>query len=207
MRKKFTVLVIGLLICIGTYAQYNETQNQYHLKVTAGASYERLSMDFSHVDNEPGIGGSLGLEGEYMLPFNKNKWSFVLGLDFHMLTISDSPQYNDRLLSMNYAAIEVPFGVRHYIFLNEKTSLFLNAFLKVNLLLDKKGVIDFEPNFGLDDLDQAGGSMNFAWGIGLSMKKFAIEARMESYQNLLKKYIIYRTELNRISVIFSYKLF
>lgn len=208
MTKKITLLLFISLIYLNTNAQYNqEKENQYRLKVNAGLSLANLNMDFARVSNESIFGGSIGIEGEYILPFNKNKWSIVMGLDFHILKKSDTPQYNDRLLTINYFAMEIPFGARHYFFLNENTSLFINVFYKVNVLLNKKSVIDFQPDYGLDDLDKATGDQNLAFGLGISFKKFTIEARMDTNQNILKDYIIYSTDLNKKSLIFSYKLF
>lgn len=98
------------------------------LEITSGFSNYR-NVDF---DNHFGL--QFGIETEYILPFNNNKWSFIVAPRFQKFTETKEVinngvvgLYNQYTAEVNYNTFEVPFGVRHYLFLNENAKLFLDA--------------------------------------------------------------------------------
>ena len=69
-----------------------------------------------------------GIEAEYILPFNNNKWGVLLEPAFQYFTKEkeiDSRLY-DRVLAQ-YKSIELGMGIRHYSFLNKTTKMYING--------------------------------------------------------------------------------
>ncbi len=74
----------------------------------------------------------LGAETEFILPFNKNKWGIIIEPTFQQYkskkTINVSTVSGGKLInSINYKSVEIPVGIRYYMFLKNKTKLFVNA--------------------------------------------------------------------------------
>lgn len=70
----------------------------------------------SQFDFEKKIAFKLGVELEYVLPFNKNKWSAFIEPTYSSYS-SDVPDLNPNAnFIIDYQTIELPFGIRHYLF-------------------------------------------------------------------------------------------
>jgi len=133
----------------------------------------------------------LGMEFEYIFPFNKNKWA---------LFVEPTYQYF-KAMSLNnkidYKTIDAAFGVRHYMFLNNKSKLFVNAAL----------VKSFGFNSKINFIEiRAGGTLNFGFGYKYN-NKYNIEYRYSLAQDLLINYLDWRSGFNTSSLVFGYTLF
>lgn len=71
---------------------------------------------------------SAGIEAEFILPFNKNKWAIIAEPTYqsYEASISSEP------VRIDYQALELPIGVRHYFFLNSHSKLSLAAAFQLN---------------------------------------------------------------------------
>jgi hypothetical protein len=85
-------------------------------------------------------GGSyfrLGLQIEYVLPFERNKWSVFIEPTYQTYN-SSKEYYNSQLLghsytaTVDYSSFEFPLGVRRYFFLKGSSKIFLNVFFVPN---------------------------------------------------------------------------
>lgn len=76
-----------------------------------------------------GSGGRVGLELEYVLNFNKNKWAVYAQPMYQYFTAERQvTQFNyDADLRVNYSFLELELGAKHYMFLNEKSKISLTA--------------------------------------------------------------------------------
>ncbi|MGB7842315.1 MAG: tRNA modification GTPase, partial [Salinimicrobium sp.] len=105
---------------------------------------------------------------------------------------------------VDYKSIEVPFGVKHYMFLNKKSSLFIDGLIIMDLSLNSK--FDFKREFK-SDLDIESGS-NIALGFGYNYdRKFSVELRYHSSRDLLTNYQSWDSEYKTVSLLFGYTIF
>jgi len=186
--KQFESLTYSKAELIGIFKDYNtcknsdyvynkkENKGSFQLSIRPGVTLNnfKIQTDAYYADGEivnfQGMTGfRLGAEVEYVFPFNKNKWSIISEPTYNYISaetldVSDNPSYLD------YNSFELPLGLRHYLFLNDDSKIYLNASIIVVLQLDSKVRMfdgyDFEFESGT----------NFALSIGYKFKnKFAIE--------------------------------
>jgi len=147
----------------------------------------------------------LGAEFEYIFPFNKNKWTIIVEPAYRYFKAEQSGNIYDA--KVDYKAIDVSFGIRHYMFLNNKSKLFISSAFVKSINLNSK--IKFKgntgnSNFSLDirPLD----TVVFGFGYKYN-NKFSIELRYALEQNLLRNYFNWHSSFNSSSLIFGYTLF
>ncbi|MCG9793615.1 PorT family protein [Flavobacterium algicola] len=140
-----------------------------------------------------------GIESEIIFGFNKNKWSLILEPTYQYFK-SQKEVYNFKT-SIDYKSIELPIGIRYYMFLNENSKLFLNGAY----------VIDFSLNSELfrgGEILDISNAYNFAFGIGYKIKdRYSVEFRMQTARNLQKDYVYYTSSYQQASMILGYTLF
>ncbi len=108
-------------------------------------------------------------------------------------------------LGKDYKNIEIPFGVRHYFFLNQDSKLFINLQYMINLNLDSS--IQFkrgEYTYWDYKINSRG---NVATGIGYNFKdKFNVEVRYLTDRKLLDELNV-NTKYSTISFVLGYNIF
>ncbi|MDX6180584.1 PorT family protein [Flavobacterium sp. Fl-77] len=188
----------------------------YLLKVTAGASSSSLTVNgaggsygFKDAEYDNKIGLKIGLEGEYILPFNKNKWSLFINLVYQKY--EDTQEYgvvtgiNNGVVfqypsEVKYSGLQLPIGLRHYFFLNNNSKIFINAGYALNI--NGKFSLKSKP-INIDG--KSGG--NILYGIGYDFKsKINAEIRVNANRNLLRYYNAFYTDYNTIDLMLSYTL-
>ena len=90
----------------------------------------------------------MGLEAELILPFNKNKWAVTLEPTYTSYRKEVSGEFSSIIgvtinTKSNFNFLNIPLGLRHYLFLKGNTSskLFLNASLSYNFY--QKAIISY----------------------------------------------------------------
>jgi hypothetical protein len=168
----------------------------FNLTIRPGVSFSSLSItnsSFTNRNRDYGRSSSLrlGLEAEIVLPFNKNKWTIIVEPTYRNYSGEDSGR------EAVYNSLEFPVGVRHYLFLNDSSKIFINA----------AAVFDVPLNEILDryDLDS---QINFALGTGFTfMSRYSMELRYFTNRQLLNGYAFLGSEFTTFSLIFGYTLF
>ena len=151
-----------------------------------------------------------GLELEYVLGFNKNKWSVFIEPTFRNYKSEKEIEYLSTQLasdpttnvSIEYNSIELPIGLRHYFFLNKKSKIFVNFAFVADF--SKKTKIDFETN-SLEDLDIESGN-DFIFGIGYKHKKISVEFRQNTGRKVLP-YLDWDSKFSNSSIILGYTIY
>lgn len=190
------------------FIQYNEKQKResFHLNIRAGINYSSLTIKNAVTNTrdtkfDNTMNFRVGLETEYVLPFNKNKWSIFAEPTYH--NFKSEKKLSTEKVSVEYSSIELPFGIRHYFFLNQNTRLFINGALILDF--NDKSKIDFENS---NDLDIDTEKSNLAYGIGFKYKnKFSIELRNHTNKEVLNRYLNWGSDYKKISLIFGYSIF
>jgi hypothetical protein len=180
------------------------SKKMFHLSVRPGVSFSSLDIEYTipetnHTKFETKTTFRFGVEAEFVLPFNQDKWAIIIEPTYEYFkadeTGSSSEAYAD------YKAINIPFGIRYYMFLNSKSKLFLNAgygyAIQFNsTMVSKNG---FKANGG------SGG--NFVGGAGFSTGRLAFEARYNMPRNIMDQYNAWRADLQSISLVVGFRLF
>ena len=161
-------------------------------------------------ENKRGFG--FGLEAEFILPYNKNKWAITIEPTYQNFKSEKTSNVTNvsggvLIANVDYSSIEVPIGLRHYFFLNNNSKIFINASYIFDL--SSKSSIEFTRNDGsnLNSLDiKTRGNLGF--GIGYKQNdKYSLEMRYQTGREVLSDYIAWSSEYKTLSIIFGYSLF
>ena len=162
---------------------FEEKQNKSYinLKVIAGvnsASFEasNTTNKSNNLDFDEKLIFKIGLEVEYVMPFNQNKWSLFAAPNFQAYKASTKVSFLTS--EIDYSFIEIPLGVRHYFFLSNDSKIFLNAGYSLSLNLKS------DLNIGSTKYDLEKSSNYFA-GIGYSYSRYSAEVRYNFSRGLL----------------------
>ncbi|MBP9793144.1 MAG: tRNA modification GTPase [Flavobacterium sp.] len=161
-------------------------------------------------DNKIGLG--FGLEAEFILPFNKNKWAITIEPTYQRFKSEKNTNVDDvsggaLIANVDYSSIEIPVGLRHYFFLNNNSKFFINACYIFDSSL--KSSIDFTRNDGsnLNSLVIETRN-NLAMGIGYKQNdRYSLEIRYQTKREILGNYPFWSSEYKTLSILFGYSLF
>ena len=148
-------MLISILFKVPTRSSTNPEKYQFDFGVATGYQW--------------------GIEIEYILPFKNNKWSVIIEPTFN--NFSSNAVSTDRvpeMVDLNYKTFELPVGIRHYFFLNDKSKLFLNA--SYVLIFDTGSELTtFRNGFEFSR------GTNTSYGLGFNYNdKYSIEGRYDT---------------------------
>lgn len=160
----------------------------------------------------------IGIEAEVLLPFNKNKWSLIFEPNYSVYTskntkiTSKNINYNHYIDFNKYAFIDIPVGVRHYMYINEKSRFFVNT--QINLIRIKS---TNTKTIDIKDGDYSILTASFAnskplsslmFGTGFNYNnKYTLELRYNTSSEMLKNEDKRSASLQYFSVILGYNIF
>jgi hypothetical protein len=173
-------------------------KTDFHLKIKAGADFSKLTINgYRDYDYPKETNYRLGFEGEIILPYNRNKWSVMFEPTFQTFKstkIKNAP--------VTYNSIEIPFGARHYFFLNNDIKIFANLGcvldIPLNFNIDRSGVEVVKFKIA---------RVNAFAGLGLSIKRLSIEGRYFSNRTGLNTNDSYRFVYSKTSIVCGYRIF
>ena len=146
------------------------------------------------------LGWRLGVEAEFILPFHKNKWAFIVEPTYQQFSSKKETVNWD--YDVDYKSIELPIGVRHYFFLNENSKFFMNASYIIDFSIDS--TIGINSGNGLEIKTRS----NSAFGLGYKLHdSYSLEVRYQTNRDLLSSYAVWVTDYNTVSLIFGYSFF
>lgn len=226
-KSKLSKLFIDYNTCIGSEFKNYEAKSAkksetiFNLNLKAGA---RINSFVLQVGNNNGIGDLdferktspyLGMEAEVILPFNNNKWAVIVepnyvfyNADFDDPKVKDRVTNTDNSANIDYAAINLPVGIRHYMYLNKNSKLFINYSLVFNFTINSK--IRPTTEFSNIELnyDDGRSDHDVAIGIGYNYNnKLSIEARLSTGRDLLNNSAGTESYFSDFSLILGYTIF
>ncbi|TGV04067.1 tRNA modification GTPase [Flavivirga rizhaonensis] len=170
------------------------------------SNFRGLSLRDTDFDNE--LGFRLGLEVELIMPYNRNKWSLIIEPTYQYY--KSEKEYSDRSvtkITVDYKSIGIPIGIRHYLFLNNNSKLFINGSAIFDLSSDSSIVFDLNGAATAEKLEiQARPNMAFGFGYK-HHDKYSLELRYHTNRNVLNKYRPWNSKYSTLSLIFGYSLF
>jgi hypothetical protein len=188
--------------CLGgevmVYKPDKRTHKSFHLKIAPGASMAASKIERVFNDSEEFPSRKLtmriGIEAEFILPFNNNKWALFVEPTYQ--TYKGGGEFD-----ITYSSVELPFGLRHYFHLNNNLKLFINVAAVADLPLE------YSAKWGNLTVESERFKINFAGGIGLNYKKFSLEGRYYSLRTGLDTTGSFHFDFVKSSVILGYRLF
>lgn len=171
------------------------------IKVTPGISFGRVQIIFPYRSSTTldfGMKLSLrgGVEVEYFLPFNKNKWSLFVEPTFQYYK-SEFSSGASRAYSLDFKSVEFPVGVRYYAFLKDGGKVFVNAGVRPGFL----DVTNSKLEFSSSDLYDVTPSVSFILGTGYSIGMFSAEARLYTNNDLFWEEFALKSRYYRLALI------
>lgn len=177
-------------------------KSKWKLKVLAGVMVPKVwyADDYNSIDSDfkSRITPAIGLETECLLPFNQNKWSLFAGANYQ--GYKSDGELAGEPIEVEYSYIEVPLGMRFYMFLSPKCKLFVNA--GYVLAFDLGG----EIVRGGDRVQEISNASGLLFGGGVMYKKFALEARYNAPRALLN-YALQSAAIESFGLVASYEIF
>ena len=187
------------------YQQKKKNKDSFNLTIRPGIRSSSLTLNNPN-GRQIDFGNNLtsfrlGLEAEFILGFNNNKWALLLEPTYHQF---DS---DIETASISQKSLEVNFGLRHYMYLKKKdVKFFVNALIfinsDVNTQLDIQNRIPFST--------EVDNSFNLAFGIGCKYReRFSLELRYLPSRNTLTDLseATWFTDVTSLSVVFGYSIF
>ncbi|WP_428228532.1 outer membrane beta-barrel protein [Flavobacterium sp.] len=184
-------------------------KNSFHLSIRPGIKNSNLYVSNSYTsdrDRDFGnkLGFRIGLEVEYVLPFNKNKWALIIEPTYQSYK-TERVDYGDKKSEVNYQSIELPIGIRHYIFLNNNSKIFINAQYTIEAAFNSEAKILF--NSYIVDEPKVDPQVGFAVGAGYNFKKkYSAELRY-SNKSIIGNHEYLSSRYGTVSLIFGYTIF
>lgn len=182
---------------------HDNTKNRKLTKLYLKPGFRISSFSLDYVeDSSPPIqfstfiSPSFSIEAEFILPFNKNKWAIIIEPNFQYYKATD-PRERDNL-NINYKSVELMTGICYYMFLTDKSKLFVTGSITV---LD----LSFNSTIGYNDI-RSGYNFNFSSGYRLN-DRYSAELRYSTRRELLVNSMYYATEFQAISIVLGFKLF
>ncbi len=183
-----------------TYSGRKNT-NALNLKIRPGIRMSWLSVENSQpprdkvaYDHEVSL--SLGLEAEFVLPFNKNKWGLTFGSTYQSYKTTDPRPYFTNVV--DYSSLELSIGICYYMFLNKKSRLYASV---SGVLFD----LPFNDEIGSIQIKP---TKNLVLGIGYSYNQWLSgEISYSTPRDLLNSYVYYSSSYQTISFTLGISIF
>lgn len=188
-----------------SYSNFEEKENEkrdpFNLSIrpgikTTSLSIQNLIAPTRNADFGTKAGFSFGIEGEFILPFNKNKWAAIFEPTYQY--------YKSELTTevyVDYKSVELPMGLRYYLFLNNNSKIFING----SMVLDFPINSVIKPENGDFEIKT---KINMAFGLGYKFReRYSLELRYHTPREVLNGYASWWSDYKTLSVIFGYSIF
>lgn len=200
-----------------TFVNLDEKQNKSALnfKVNVGIAQGKITVR-DHSNNTTDVNHSftgttfrIGFEAELILPFGQKKWALFTEPNFQIFNSKDdaSTRYEAYKLTIDvdYKFMQIPIGVRHYLFLNNKSKLFLDAGVTINFASDSN-IGTSGANLVVQNVynRKIENSTGFFSGIGYNFGKYSLEARYNFKNNLFAESEAWTAQFSTFGIIASY---
>ncbi len=192
---------------------YQKANGDFNIKPYVGMAFSSLSIynlegsDDYNISFNNQIGVKLGLEFEYVLPVNKNKWSFFLDMNYisYKATFTKKIENGNEIVDLesqaDLKALQLPLGIRYYVFLNDNSKIYFDAGFNYAIFMDSKIFISETGDLNIESSKGMFGSIGYTY-----KNKYTIDF---SYQNgdILNRYLYRDSDFNMLSLNFKYTVF
>ncbi|TQD40146.1 porin family protein [Haloflavibacter putidus] len=197
------------------YDKDNHKKDAFALSIRPGVTYSTVDFTFLQsigVDRSASLdyelGYKIGVELEYTLPFNNNKWSLILeplythykSQTFVKNTLDSDYFTNNENVNVEYNSFGAQAGIRYYFFLNEESSIFINARYYQQFFVPSSSFA-FERSRDYTFYESTN-SISFGAGYNYN-RKFSVELNYVPARALISNYN-YTAKLREVSLTLGY---
>lgn len=186
-----------------------EKNQTLHIRLTPGLTSSNIALaeNFYLIYNtklKNKLGFRFGAEVEYILPFNKNKWGYIVEPSFQHLNAEQ--HIGDATAKINYNSIEIATGIRHYFFLKNNCALLVDALFMSGYGINFNSNITYDYPFASPLKIKPKPALTL--GVGVNYKRLNVETRYCFKRQMLNSFYFYawNADYRNLSLIFSYKL-
>lgn len=202
------------------YIRYKKERKgkSFFIKLKPGVNYGSMKikkgLNAGGVKMDNNLSFKVGVENEFILPFNNDKWSIFIEPSY--TSYKGETYYgpsNKIKLNVNFNYIELGLGLRHYLFLNPNSKLNFNVGLIHDLPVNSE--IIYYMNNPLDPTlndFQVTPSINF--GVGYNYNKFSFEVNLGLGREIKGSKIVpnnydlqWKSMYQNVSFVFGYNIF
>ncbi len=182
-----------------------ENRDLFNISIRPGARLSTLQFVNSTAgilvkDFDKEIRFSLGVESEFIFPFNKNKISALIEPTYQYFTSETIS--NNQKASVDYKSLELAAGVRYYIFLSEQSKIFANFQFIFDFTGNSKILLADRPDLEIESKN------NLIFGIGYKWRdRLSLELRTYTKREILSRYQAWRSGYDSNALILGYTLF
>lgn len=216
-EKSLTDFFINYNNCVDpAYEQtvFKAKQSSFNINIRPRINFSSLTLknEPQHLTAEMGSQTDFGIgaELEFVLPFNKNKWAVIAEPTYQYYKAENTQDVNfvvggKIITTADFKSIEIPFGLRHYMYINQTSKLFINA----------QYVLDFAMNSSIKTVRSDGSVYagidnkvktypRYAFGVGYNYNnKLGVELRQLFGKT---KFDYWAASYNTTALILSYRI-
>lgn len=189
--------------CMGSSMEsfaFRKKRDLFNLRITPGINYSSFLVQNRSYGKDYAfkskVSFRLGLDGELVFPFNKNKWALFFEPTYQSFNSEANPN-SSPALSIAYSNIEFPIGLRYYMFLNHDIKLVIDA------LFIPADAIAFKEDFYVFKINP---NSSFAFSGGFEFKRLSAQIRYYTPRNLIWNNDPWYSDYQRISFILGFKI-
>ena len=193
--------------CMGVTTEVMDTsKTKFHLSARAGIVQNSLDIEYpSDARYKYDFGSKsnlrIGVEAEIILPFNRNKWSLLVEPVYTTFkSEGDQTIFTD---NVDYKVIDFQMGLRHYMFLNPNSRIFINLGIVYALNINNG---NYYPKRYIAALKYKP-SPQLMLGAGYKYNKLSAEVRYLGTQNLLADQIAWESRFTSLAFVLGYEIF
>lgn len=178
----------------------------FNLSLKGGVKSASLTRRSSYSELDLGNQTSLylGIEAEFILPFNNNKWSLLVEPTYSSYQGQAEAPIDPffSTIEIDYTALTFPIGLRHSFYLKEESKVFINVLYKFYISdISFEDTVKFLPGL----IDGKSDLRNLAiFGAGFKFGKNSLEVRYGS-NSLFES--TFSKKYNEASIIYGYSIF
>lgn len=215
-KKELVKYFIDYNKCVGAVVSETNKSSLTHNKSKINYSL-LIGVSTANFETKKGIGSSdfylhkfknmftvtFGAEIEIVLPINNNKWALYFQPTYQSYSDEETVigEYRPYTSKLDFKSINLPIGMRHYIFLNNKDSkIFLNAAAGYNVDLGSELMLSNQTDFVFNNF-----VLGFNFGAGYVLNnKYSLELRY-NYSSSLIDSVYLKSNSNNLGVVFKYQ--
>jgi len=181
-----------------------DSTGSFLLTIRSGVNYGRAKMRSStiasrNVDFDNQLTFTIGLEGEFILPFHNRKWSLFAEPTYQYYkpaSVSEPQRF-----TLTYQSLEIPVGLRHRFYINDESNIYLNLGATIDLPFKSK--VDVPSSFDLD----MNSSLTFFAGAGYKfMGRYSVEIRYFTPRRIVSEYAAMDVNYEKLSFVVGYAI-
>ncbi|MCB9425687.1 MAG: PorT family protein [Flavobacteriales bacterium] len=169
------------------FEKVSKNKGKFNISIRAGINYASVSIkeiNSNEIKSDWNTNYRIGLELEYLLSTNNNKWGIILDPNYQEYNSSQGQMTNPSAISFSSESkiLQFPLGLRYYSHISDKSRVFFTGALSINFLLKDAGVnVSYPFTTNSFRYDRGWATSNFLIGFGYSFnKKLCLELQYES---------------------------